>query len=119
MRSKIPGALVSLISVVLFEHDIVAGLFEENFDQVCAVRVVVNDQDASFLFDERPGDPINFRLIEPINMRPRWILADHVRSVDVKAVSIFDNFEHTGYFGIYSVSDRPERHSPSVDLVGR
>ena len=41
---------MSLVSVVLFEHDIVAGLFEKNFDQVCAVRVVVNDENASFFF---------------------------------------------------------------------
>ena len=69
---------MSLIWIVLLEHDIIAGLFEKDFDQMRAVRVVVNDQDASFFLGQRPGDRIDFRLIEPIYVRLRWVLTSDV-----------------------------------------
>src|SRR5437762_8138964 len=54
----------------------------------------VNDQDASLFFDQRPGDRIDLRLIEPINVRLRWILSDDVRGVDVKSVRPFDHLNY-------------------------
>src|SRR5438128_5434011 len=48
---KIPGALMSLGSVVFFEHQIVAGPFEKNFHQVSGVPVVIDNQDAPLFVD--------------------------------------------------------------------
>ena len=105
--------------VVFFEHDIAAGFFEKDFDKMRAVRVVINDQDASLLFGQRSGDGVDLRLIEPINLRPRRILTDDVRSIDVKSVCPFDHLDYAGYFRVYPVSHRPEPHCMSVDLFSR
>jgi len=59
-----------------------------------AFPVVINGQDASLFFDQRPGDRIDLRLIEPINVRLRWILSDDVRGVDVKSVRPFDHLNY-------------------------
>ncbi len=48
---KIPSALMSLGSVVFFEHQIVAGPFEKNFHQVSGVPVVIDNQDAPLFVD--------------------------------------------------------------------
>src|SRR5467141_2022483 len=108
---------MGLCRVVLFEYEIGAGLFEKYFDQVGAFPVVIDNQDASLFFDRRPGDSIDLRLIEPINMRQRWILTNDVRGIHIESVRVFDDLHYTGYFQIYSVSHRPERHSLSVDLL--
>src|SRR5438128_3125095 len=108
---------MSLSSIVLFEHEIAAGLFEKYFDQAGAFPVVINNQDASLFFDRRPGDCINLRLIEPINATQRWILTNDVRSIHIESVRAFDDLHCTRYVQIYSVPHRPERHSLSVDLL--
>src|SRR5207244_9082691 len=108
---------MGLCSVVRFEHEIGAGLFEKYFDQVGAFPVVINNQDASLFFDRRPGHCIDLRLIEPINATQRWILTNDVRSIHIKSVRVFDDLHYTRYFQIYSVPHRPERHSLSVDLL--
>src|SRR6266700_2048439 len=108
---------MSLSSIVLFEHEIGAGLFEKYFDQAGAFPVVINNQDASLFFDRRPGDCINLRLIEPINATQRWILTNDVRSIHIESVRAFDDLHYTRYFQIYSVPHRLERHSLSVDLL--
>src|SRR5712692_7352337 len=109
---------MSLSSIVLFEHEITAGLFEKYFDQAGAFRVVINNQDASLFFDRRRlGDCIDLRLIEPINATQRWILTNDVRSIHIESVRAFDDLHCTRYFQIYSVPHRPERHSLSVDLL--
>src|SRR5205085_11608565 len=64
-------------------------------------------------------DGVDLRLIEPINLRPRRILTDDVRSIDVKSVCPFDHLDYAGYFRVYPVSHRPERHCMSVDLFSR
>src|SRR5437899_3107766 len=71
----------------------------------------------SLFFHQRPGDRIDLRLIEPIDVRLRWILSDDVRSVDVKSARAFDHLDHTRYFRVDSVSHRPERNSLSVDFL--
>src|SRR5438477_12055223 len=103
--------------MVLFEHEIAAGLFEKYFDQPGAFPVVINDQDASLFFDRRPGDCIDLRLIEPINTRQGWILTSNVRSIHIESVRVFDDLHYTGYFRIYAVPHRPERHRLYVDLL--
>src|SRR5436309_13690511 len=108
---------MSLSSVVLFEHEIVAGPLEKDFHHVGAFRVVINNQDASLFFSRRSGDCIDLRLIEPINARLGWILTNDVRSIDVESVRVFDDLHYTRYFQIYSVPHRPERHSLAVDLL--
>src|SRR6266478_4888282 len=108
---------MSLNSMVLFEHEIAAGLFEKYFDQPGAFLIVINNQDAPLFFDRRPGDRIDLRLIEPINARQRWILTNDVRSIHIESVRVFDDLHYTRYFRIYSVPHRPERHSMSVDLL--
>src|SRR6266516_4129940 len=105
--------------IVLFEHEIMAGFFEKDFDQMRALPVVINDQDTSLFFHQRPGDRIDLRLIEPIDVRLRWILSDDVRSVDVKSARALDHLDHTRYFRVDSVSHRPERNSMSVDFLSR
>src|SRR5438094_2476953 len=110
---------MSLSSVVLFGHEIVAGPLEKDFDDVGAVRVVINNQDASLFFSRRSGDCIDLRLIEPINATQRWILTNDVRSIHVESVRLFDDLHYTRYFRIYSVPHRPERHSLSVNLLSR
>src|SRR6266446_6763371 len=110
---------MSLNSMVLFEHEIAAGLFEKYFDQPGAFLIVINNQDAPLFFDRRPGDRIDLRLIEPINARQRWILTNDVRSIHIESVRVFDDLHYTRYFQIYSVSRRPERHSLSVNLLSR
>jgi len=85
---------MSLGGGVLFEHEIVASFFEKDFDQMRAFPVVIDDQNASLFFDERPGDRIDLRLIEPINVRLRWILTNDLRSVDVKSVRAFDHLDY-------------------------
>ena len=47
---------MSLGSVVLFEHEIAPRPFEKDFDHVCAVAVVINNQDASLFFHSRLGN---------------------------------------------------------------
>src|SRR5207244_11906457 len=103
--------------VVLFEYEIVAGLFEKYFDQVGAFPVVINNQDTSLFFGRRPGHCIDLRLIEPINATQRWILTNDVRSIHIESVRVFDDLHYTRYFQIYSVPHRPECHSLSVDLL--
>jgi hypothetical protein len=71
----------------------VAGFFEKDFDQMRAIPVVVNHQDASLVFHQRPCDRIDLRLIEPVNVRLRWILSDDVRSVNAKSVRPFDHLD--------------------------
>jgi hypothetical protein len=44
IRPKIPGGQVGPGRVVLFKDHIAACLFEENFDQMSRVLVVINDQ---------------------------------------------------------------------------
>src|SRR5205807_7149479 len=105
--------------MVLFEHEIAAGLFEKYFDQAGAFPVVINNQDASLFFDRRLRDCIDLSLIEPINARPRWILTSDVRSIHTESVRGFDNLHYTRYFQIYSVSHRPECDSLAVDLLRR
>ena len=117
VRSKIPGTLMSLAGVVLLEHQIVAGFFEKDFDQMRAFPIVINDQDAPFFFHQRPGDGIDLRLIEPINMRLRWILSGDVRGVDAKSVGAFDHLAYAGYLRVYSISHRSERDGLSVDFL--
>lgn len=53
-RPEILRTLMSFEGVVLFQHEVVAGLFEKDFDQVRAVPVVINNQDASLFFQRRP-----------------------------------------------------------------
>ncbi len=48
-----PGTLMSLGSVVLFEHEIAPRPFEKDFDHVGAFAVVINNQDPP-LFLDRP-----------------------------------------------------------------
>src|SRR5438046_8176032 len=110
---------MSLGSIVLFVHDIAACLFEKNFDQAGAFRVVINNQDASLFFDRRLSDCIDLRLIEPINARQWWILTNDVRSIHIESVRVFDDLHYTRYFQIYSVPHRPERHSLPLDLFSR
>src|SRR5262245_33806527 len=45
---------MSLGSVVLFEYKVAAGFFEQDFEQVSTVPVVINNQDASLFFHRRP-----------------------------------------------------------------
>jgi hypothetical protein len=40
--------------VVLFEHTVFADLLEKDFDQVGAVPLVINNQNASLFFHRRP-----------------------------------------------------------------
>ena len=47
----IPRTLMSLGSVVLFQDKIASNLCEKELDQMGAVPVVINNQDASHLFD--------------------------------------------------------------------
>src|SRR5260370_6582127 len=108
---------MGLCSVVLFEHEIGAGLFEKYFDQMGAFPVVINNQDTSLFLDRRPGDSIDLRLIEPINATQRWILTNDVGSINIESVRVFDDLHYTRYFRIYSVPHRPERHSLSVNLL--
>src|SRR6266853_2924007 len=108
---------MSLSGVVLFQHRIAACPFEKDFDQAGDFPVVINDQDASLFFDRRLGDYIDLRLIEPINTRQRWILTNDVRGIHIESVRVFDDTQYTGYFQIYSVPHRPERHSLSVGLL--
>src|SRR6266567_3323063 len=110
---------MSLSSIVLFEHEIGAGLFEKYFDQAGAFPVVINNQDASLFFDRRLGDCINLRLIEPINATQRWILTNDIRSIHLESVRVSDDLHYNGYFQIYSVPHRPERYSLSIDLLRR
>jgi len=44
---------MSLGGVVLFQHKIAADLFQKDFDQVGAILVVINNQDAPLFFDRR------------------------------------------------------------------
>ena len=44
---------MSLGSVVLFPDKIASDVFEKDFDQMGAVPVVINNQDASLFFDRR------------------------------------------------------------------
>jgi hypothetical protein len=53
VRPEIVGTLMSFGSVVLFEYDVAASFFEKDFERVCTVLVVINNQDAS-LFHRRP-----------------------------------------------------------------
>src|SRR5439155_9099595 len=110
---------MGLCSVVLFEHEIGAGLFEKYFDQVGAFPIVINNQDTSLFFDRRPSDCIDLRLIKPINATQRWIPTNNVRSINIESVRVFDDLHYTRYFRIYSVPYRPERHSLSVNLLSR
>src|SRR5438552_5274016 len=103
--------------MVLFEHEIAAGLFEKYFDQPGAFRVVINNQDASLFFDRRLSDCIDLRLIEPINARQWWILTNDVRSIHIESVRVFDDLHYTRYFQICSVSHRSERKSLPVDFL--
>src|SRR5215831_2294744 len=45
---------MSLGRVVLFEYKVAAGFFEQDFEQVSTVPVVINNQDASLFFHCRP-----------------------------------------------------------------
>jgi hypothetical protein len=54
VRPEIVGTLMSFGSVVLFEYDVAAGFFEDAFDKVSTVPVVINNQDASPFFHRRP-----------------------------------------------------------------
>src|SRR6266446_10721296 len=110
---------MSFSSVVLFQHGIAACPFEKDFDQAGDFPVVINNQDASLFFDRRLGDYIDLRLIEPINVRQRWILTNDVRSIHIESVRVFDDLHYTRYFQIYSVPHRPERHSLPLDLFSR
>src|SRR5438477_6369232 len=105
--------------MVLFEHEIAAGLFEKYFDQAGAFPVVIDNQDASLFFDRQPGDCIDLILIEPINARPRWILTNDVRSIHTESIRGFDDLHYPRHLQIYSVSHRPECDSLSVDLFRR
>src|SRR5206468_2975803 len=107
---------MSLSSIVLFEHEIAACLFEKYFDQAGNFPIVINNQDASLFFDRRLENCIDLRLIEPINATQRWILTNDVRSIHIESVRAVDHLHYTRYFQIYSVPHRPERHSLSVDL---
>src|SRR6266566_5138099 len=102
---------MSLSSIVLFAHEIAAGLFEKYFDQAGAFPVVINNQDASLFFDRRPGDCIDLRLIEPINATQRWILTNDVRSIHIESVRVFNDLHYPRYFQIYSVRRRPVSHT--------
>src|SRR6266704_173821 len=108
---------MSLSSVVLFKHEIAAGPFEKDFDDVGAFPVVINNQNASLFSELRPDDCIDLRLIKPINATQRRILTRDVRSIHIESVRVFDDLHYTRYFQIYSVPHRPERHSLSVDLL--
>src|SRR5713101_6980909 len=110
---------MSLSSMVFFEHEKGASLFEKYFDQASAFPVVINNQNASLFFNRRRGDCIDLRLIEPINARQRWILTNDVRSIHIESVRVFDDLHYTRYFRIYSVPHRPERHSLPLDLFSR
>jgi hypothetical protein len=59
---------MSFGSVVLFEYDVAAGFFEKDFEQVCTVPVVINNQDTSLLFHR--GPPIEFRAPAPVRRCP-------------------------------------------------
>ena len=86
---------MSFIRVILFEHDIVAGLFEKDFEQVRAIWIIVNNKNTAPFFDQGPGDRIDLGLIEPIHVRTRRILADDVRGINAKSVRFFDDLDHT------------------------
>src|SRR6266542_4416983 len=107
---------MSLCSIVLFEHEIGASLFEKHFDKVGAFPVVINNQDTSLFFARGPRDCIDLRLIEPIYARQRWILTNDVGSIHIESVCVFDDLHYTRYFRIYSVPHRPESDSMSLDL---
>src|SRR5216110_2489816 len=49
IRSEIPRTLMSLGGIVLFEHKIAAGPFEEDLHQTSTVAVIIDNQDASLL----------------------------------------------------------------------
>jgi hypothetical protein len=51
---EIPRTLMRLGGVVLFEYTVPAYLLEKDFDQVGAVPLVINNQDASLIFHRRP-----------------------------------------------------------------
>src|SRR6266403_1984355 len=74
---EIPCTLIGLGSVVFFQHKIAAYLFEKDFDQVSAIPVVINNQDAPFFFHRRPPT-LKFRVQAslrrcPIGKYPRTI----------------------------------------------
>src|SRR6266511_4970111 len=108
---------MSFCSIVLFEHEIGAGLLEKHFDQASAFPVVINNQESPLFFARGPRDCIDLRLIEPIYARQRWILTNDVRSIHIESVCVFDDLHYTRYFRIYSVPHRPEHHSMSLDLL--
>src|SRR6266568_3909805 len=110
---------MSFCSIVFFEHEIGAGLFEKHFHQASAFLVVINNQDTSLFFARGPRDCIDLRLIEPIYARQRWILTNDVRSIHIESVCVFDDLHYTRYFRIYSVPHRPERHSMPLYLFSR
>src|SRR4030095_11240933 len=51
---EILGTPMSLGSVVLFQYKVAAGFFEDAFDKVSTVPVVINNQDASLFFHRGP-----------------------------------------------------------------
>src|SRR5437588_12039003 len=102
---------MGLCSVVLFEHEIGAGLFEKYFDQVGAFPVVINNQDTSLFFDRRPGDCIDLSLIKPINATQRWILTNNVLSNNNESVRVIDDLYHYQYIRILSDTTQPELYN--------
>ncbi len=51
---EISRTLMSLGGIVLFEYTVAADLLEKDFDQVGAVPLVINNQDAPLFFHRRP-----------------------------------------------------------------
>jgi hypothetical protein len=56
VRSETARTLMSLGSVVFFEHEIVTSPFEKNFDQVSDVTIVIDNQDASLSRNSRDAN---------------------------------------------------------------
>jgi hypothetical protein len=79
IRPEIPRTLMSLGSVVLFQDEVVADLFEQDFDQVGAVPVVINNQDASLFFQHRPRHTYSFERQPPCGGVPLIFLQAKAR----------------------------------------
>src|SRR5215468_5578018 len=72
---------MGLGGVVLFEYTVSAHLLEKDFDQVGAVPLVINNQDASLFFHRRPPKkfraPAFFRRCSIVNNPKKKSLRSH------------------------------------------
>src|SRR5262249_58091858 len=65
-----PRTLICLGSVVFFLNKIAADLFKQDLDQMRAVPVVINNQDASLFVQHRPRHAYNFERRRPFGGVP-------------------------------------------------